>query len=74
MNIPSEGFPRPKNQRQPTIRQRYKMAAAQGLLSAAADGTGFGKDYPNNNSNLAVASGLIADAMIAEDEAHEAKQ
>ncbi len=57
-----------------TIRQVYKIAAMQGLLTSVSvlGMKGFGGKHLEENLTLANVAGHIADAMLAEDSAHEA--
>ena len=53
-----------------TMRQYYKAKAMAALIVGSAHETGYGKDYHSNNTNVAIAAGVVADAMLAEDAKH----
>jgi len=63
-----------ENNPQITLRQRYKGQALQGLLSELSHPQSSGwmdKESEKLAQVIAVRTGLIADAMIAEDETYE---
>lgn len=55
-----------------TIRQDYKIAAMQGILACPGIKASYGTSYPEENKSFAIVCGTLADAMLAEDSAHEA--